>query len=151
MNRQYAETRKERKDAGKRHRDRKMMEKEKREKVNREWAEDGLSQLLRLETTPEPDLSPSASGDVDYSMLETPNTGAARGQSPGQRRVGAKASALAVGEGTPMQTTSERSPARPDVETLGRVMPPRPEVGLDARPLVTRREPVSRYEPQGAA
>ena len=34
MNRQYVEARKERKDAEKRHRDRKLKEKRKREKVN---------------------------------------------------------------------------------------------------------------------
>ena len=88
MSRQYAEARKEWKDAEKRRRDRKLREKEKREKVNWERAEEGLSPLATPVITPEPDLSPSATGDVIYSMLETPDMEAARGQSSGQWQVG---------------------------------------------------------------
>ena len=55
-------------------RDRMLREKRKREKVNQERAEQGQSPLLTPETTPELDLSPSASGNVDYSMLETSDT-----------------------------------------------------------------------------
>ena len=109
-------------------RDRKRKEKEKREKVNRERVVDGLSPLAMPETTPEQDLLPSTSGDVDYSTLETPNTEATGGQSSGQRRAGTEPPVLAVGESTHVRMTDE---AR--------------------RPSVTRQESVGQYEPQEAA
>ena len=62
-----------------------MREKRKRDKVNQEWAEEGLSPLATPETTPEPDLSPSGSGGVDYSVFETPGPEAVGGQTSGQQ------------------------------------------------------------------
>jgi hypothetical protein len=62
--------------------------------VNWEQAEDGLSPLAMPETTQKQDLSPSTSGDVDYSTLETTNTEATGGQSSGQRRAGTEPPAL---------------------------------------------------------
>ena len=116
-------------------RDRKRKEKEKREKVNRERVVDGLSPLAMPETTPEQDLLPSTSGDVDYSTLETPNTEATGGQSSGQRRAGTEPPALAVDESMHVRTTDERTPARPGVEALERVLPPRHQVGPGTAPV----------------
>ena len=106
-----------------------MREKEEREKLNRERAKKGKSPLPSPETMAEPDSSPSGSGNVDYSMWPNPDTEGTGGQSPGQRRAGTEPPAQAVGESTRMRTTDERTPARPDVETLGRVSPPRHQVG----------------------
>jgi hypothetical protein len=88
-----------------------------------------------LKTTPEPDLSPSGSDDVDYSMSETPDTEAAGGELLGQRRAGDEASALVVGERTHARMTGKRTPAWLGVETLGRVTPPRHQVGLGVPPV----------------
>ena len=80
-------------------------------------------------------LLPSWSDYVDYSMSETPDTEAAGGQMSGQRRAGAEAPMLVVGERMHARTTGERTPVRPDVETLGRVTPSRHQVGLGAPPV----------------
>ena len=103
MNRQYAEARKERKDAENRCRDRKLREKRKREKVNQERAKQGKSPLVSPETTPELGLSPSALGDIEYSMLENFKLEVAGGQSSGQRRADAEALGSAVGDRAPAQ------------------------------------------------
>jgi hypothetical protein len=103
------EVRKERKDVEKRRRDRKLREKRKREKVNQEWAKQGQSPLVTPETTPEPGLLPSASGDIDYSMLETFNMEVAGGQSSGQRRADAEAPGSVVGDRAPAQRGHPRS------------------------------------------
>ena len=81
---------------------------------------------------PELDLSPSGSDIVDYSMSETPNTEVVGGQTSCQWRAGAEVPPLVVREGTHAWTTGERAPARPDVETLGWLTPPRHQVGLGA-------------------
>ena len=112
-----------------------MKEKETREKLNREQEEDGLSPLPTLETTPEPDLSPSGLDDVDYLMPKTPNTEAAGGQTSGQRRAGAEAPSLVVGERKHARMMGARAPTRPGVETLKRVTPPRYQVGVGAQPI----------------
>ena len=108
MNRQYAEARKERKDAENRCRDRKLREKRKREKVNQERAKQGQSLLVMPETTPEPGVSPSASSDIDYSMLETFNKEVAGGQSSGQRWADAEAPGSVVGNRAPAQRGHSR-------------------------------------------
>ena len=82
---------------------------------------------------PEPDLP--RSDDVDYSMSETPDTEVARGQTLGQRRAGAEAPALVVGERTHVRMMGSRAPTRPGVETLERVTPPRYQVGVGAQPI----------------
>ena len=86
-------------------------------------------------TTPEPDLSPSGSDDVDYSMSETPDTEAAGGELLGQRWAGDEASTLVVGERKHARTMGARAPTRPGVETLKRVTPPRYQVGVGAQPI----------------
>ena len=106
-----------------------------REKLNREREEDGLSPLPTPETAPDPDLSPSGSEVADYSTLGTPNTEVAGGQSSGQWRAGTVPPAPVVGESTHARMTGERTPAWPGVENLGRVSPPRHQVGLGARPI----------------
>ena len=112
-----------------------MREKEEREKVNRERAKKGKSPLPSPETMAEPDSSPSGSGNVDYSMYPTLTRKGTGGQSPGQRRAGIEPPAQAVGGSTRTRTTDERMPVRPDVETLGRVSPPRHQVGPSAGPI----------------
>ena len=80
------EAQKERKDAEKRCHERKRKDKEAREKENRERAKEGKSPLPPPETMSELDSSPSASGNVDYTMLNDPDAEGTGGQSPGQRR-----------------------------------------------------------------
>ena len=133
-NRQFAEAKKERKDVEKQRRDRKRRDKEEREKANREWVKEGKSPLPLPETTPEPDSSPSGSGNVDYLMWPDPDMEGARGQSPGQRRAGAKTPAP-VDEKAHARTSGERSPTWFDVETLGQVSPLRHQVGPSAAPV----------------
>ena len=71
---QFTEAQKERKDAEKRCHERKRKAKEKREKANRERAKEGKSPLHSPETMPEPGLSSSGSGKVDFSMLDDADT-----------------------------------------------------------------------------
>ena len=113
MNRELAERKKKQKDAEKRCQERKRKDKEAREKVNRALARRGKSPIPSPDTTPEPESSSSAVGEVDYSMLLDPHTKGAGGQSTDQ---------------------AERSPAQPDAGSLGRVSPPRRQTGLGAAP-----------------
>ena len=86
------------------------------------------------DTMPEPESSPSASGNVDYTMLDDPDTEGTGGQSPGQRRAGIEPPAQAEGEGARVRSSDERSPARPDAGTLERVSPPGHQTGPGAAP-----------------
>ena len=88
MNREFVERQKERKDAEKRRCERKRKDKEVRDKVNRALEKQGKSLIPTPDSTLEPESSPSAEVEVDYSALPDPNTKGAGGQSPDQRGVG---------------------------------------------------------------
>ena len=79
-NRQFAEAKKERKDAEKQRRDRKRKEKENREKKNRARAKEGKSPIAT------PESSPSAPGEIDYSMIDSSDTGVVGDQSPSRQQ-----------------------------------------------------------------
>jgi hypothetical protein len=85
-NRKFAEKKKERKDVEKRRRDRKRDERETREKENRAREKEGKSPISTPDSTPEPESSPLAEGEVDYLMLPDPDAEAVASQSSGQRR-----------------------------------------------------------------
>jgi len=69
VNREFAERKKERKDAEKQRRDRKRKEKEARDKVNRALEKEGKLPILTPDSTPDPESpSSAAEGQVDYSM-----------------------------------------------------------------------------------
>ena len=78
-NRKFAERKKERKDAEKRRQERKRKDKDAREKENRAREKQGKSLILTLDSTLEPESSPSAEVEVDYSALPDPNTKGAEG------------------------------------------------------------------------
>jgi len=100
-NREFAERKKERKDAEKCRRDRKRDRREAREKENRARAREGMSPIPLPDSTPDPDSSSSvAAGQVDYSMWPESDTERAGGQSPGQRRAGTEPPVQAEGEDT---------------------------------------------------
>ena len=69
MNREFAERKKEKKDAEKWRHDWKMDEKEAREKENRAREREGKAPIPTPDSTPEPESpSPAEVGQVDYSM-----------------------------------------------------------------------------------
>ena len=108
MNCQYAEALKERKDAEKRRQERKRKDKERQEKENRAREKQGKSPIPTPDSTPEQESSPSAEGEVDYSMLPDPNTEGAGGQSPGQQHAGTEPPTEVEGEDTRVRSLAER-------------------------------------------
>ena len=68
VNCEFAERKKERKDAEKQRRDRKRKEKEAREKENQAREKEGNAPIPTPDSTPEPESSPRRGGEVDYSM-----------------------------------------------------------------------------------
>ena len=72
-NREFAEKKKEWKDAEKRRRDWKRDKREAREKENRARVKEGKSPIPTPDSTPEPESSPSAEGEVDPSALPGPS------------------------------------------------------------------------------
>ena len=83
---------------------------------------------------PEPESSPSAEGEVDYSALLDPNTEGAGGQSPGQQHAGTEPPTEVEGEDTRVRSPTERPPAQPVAGTFRRSSPPRREAGPGAAP-----------------
>ena len=81
-NREFAERKKERKDAEKRRSERKRKEKEARDKANWALEKQGKSLIPTPDSTLEPESLPSVEVEVDYSALPNPNTKGAGGQSP---------------------------------------------------------------------
>ena len=81
-NRQFAEVQKERKDAEKRRRKQKRKDKEKREKANREQVREGKLPFPSPDTMPEPESSPSASGNVDHGFVSSFLIGRSRTKAP---------------------------------------------------------------------
>ena len=134
MNREFAERRKERKDAKKWRRDRKRKDREAREKENQAQEKEVKSPLPSPETTPEPESSPSEGGEVDYSSWPDPNVEAAGGQSPGQRGAGTEPPAQAEGESPRARLSEEGLLAQADAGTLERVSPPRHQTSPGAAP-----------------
>ena len=84
MNREFAERQKERKDAEKRRRERKRKDKEAKDRVKRALGKQGKSPISTPDSTPEPESSPSAEVEVDYSALLDPDAERSGGQSPSQ-------------------------------------------------------------------
>ena len=133
-NRAHAEREKERKDAEKRRCDRKRDGREAREKENRARARRGTSLIPSPNTTPEPESSPSAEGEVDYSMLPDPDAEAVAGQSPGQRRASTNLPVQAEGEDRRARSPVERSSMQSNAGTLERASPSRGQTGRGAPP-----------------
>ena len=82
VNREFTERKKKRKDAEKQRGDRKRKEKEARDKANWALEKQGKSLIPTPDSTPEPESSPSAEVEVDYSALPDPDAERAGGQSP---------------------------------------------------------------------
>ena len=133
MNREFAERKKERKDAEKQRRDRKRKEKEARDKANRALEKEGKPPIPTPDSTPEPE-SPfsAATGQVNYSMWLESDTKRAGGRSPGQRRAATEPPVQAEGEDMRARSPVEGSPAQPDAGTLELVSPPRGQTGPGA-------------------
>jgi len=133
VNREFAERKKERKDAEKQRGDRKRKEKEARDKANRALEKEGKPPIPTPDSTPEPESpSSAAAGQVDYSMWPESDTEGAGGRSPGQRRAGTKPPVQAEGEDTRAQSPAEGSPAQPGTGTLERASLPRGQTGPGA-------------------
>jgi hypothetical protein len=118
----------------KRSRDRKRKEKEDREKENWTRAREGKSPLATPESMSEPGSSPLAPGEIDYTMLDSPDADVVGDQSPSQRGAGIEPPSP-VGGGTHAQTMTERTPALADAGTLGQVFLPRPLATPSAPPV----------------
>ena len=82
----------------------------------------------------EPESSPSAEVEVDYSALPDPNAEGVEGQSPGQQEVGTESPAQAKGGDTRAPSPEEGSPAWLDVGTLEWVPPLRHQTGPGVAP-----------------
>ena len=82
-NREFADWKKDQKDAEKRRQERKRKDKDAREKENRAREKQGKSPIPTPNSTPEKESSASAEVEVDYSALPDPNTEGVEGQSPG--------------------------------------------------------------------
>ena len=119
-NRKFAERRK---DTEKRRSERKRKEKEARDKANRALEKQGKSLIPTPDSMPEPESSPSAEVEVDYSALPDPNAEGVEDQSPGQQEVGTESPAQAKGGDTRAPSLEEGSPAWLDVGTLEWVPP----------------------------
>ena len=84
VNRAHAEREKERKDAEKRHCDRKRNGKEAWEKENQAWEKEGKVPIPTPDSMPEPESpSPVEVGQVDYSMLPDLDAEQAKGEDMG--------------------------------------------------------------------
>ena len=82
-----------------------------RDKANRALEKEGKPPIPTPDSTPEPESSPSAEVEADYSTLPDPNMEGAGGQSPDQRGAGTEHPAQAEGEDTCAPSPVGRRPA----------------------------------------
>ena len=132
MNREFAERKKERKDAEKQRRDRKRKE-EVRDMANRVLEKEGKPPIPTPDSMPEPESpSSAAAGQVDYSMWPESDTERAGDRSPGHGRASTEPPVQAEGEDTRARSPVEGSPAQLNAGTLKLASPPRGQTGPGA-------------------